>query len=175
MLRGDPGGVSIGAAAKPTACRDTALDLLQRGFWPVVIRARGENYHGQGGDKTAEGKEPYMKGWGSQKITSGELNHEYQVCPDRGIGICLGPERGPDGTWLADFEGDGPQAEKSYLMLTGGVALSTMSWISARGFHHEHTVDGNRLLALLAQAGGKEGTGIKSGVWKLDCCCPIWR
>src|SRR3712207_8246528 len=55
-----------------------------------------------------------------------------QTCALPILGICLGPGRAPDGKWLADLEGDGPEAEESRAALLGGELLETMGWSSAR-------------------------------------------
>src|SRR5262249_26282902 len=94
-----------------------------------------------------------------------QLKETYKA--GRGLGRCLGPGRGPGGSWLIDLEGDGEAADDSLITLMGGEVVETLGHSSARGSHHFFTTDGERFLELLAAAGGKEGAGIKAGVWKL--------
>lgn len=147
-----------------------ALELLNLGFWPVAIRARGEKLSGSD-EKTriAEGKEPMGKSWGLQSWDDEKLHGCLIANPRRGVGICFGPERGPGGSWLADLEGDSPEAVQSLAIVLGSdQPPQTPSWGSVRGGHAMFSVDGERLLTLLARAGAKEGTGIKAGVWHLE-------
>jgi hypothetical protein len=143
---------------------ETALDLLDRGFWPVPIYPPGVRL----GKRITKGKEPIGERWGAKRWTEKKLRDTFRRFPTAGVGICLGPGRGPDGSWLIDLEGDGPQAAESLAIFLGGETVHTIGWSSARGSHIVLTCDGERLLQLLAAARAKEGTGIKSGVWKLD-------
>jgi hypothetical protein len=147
-----------------TEALKTALDLLGRRFWPVPIYPPGVRL----GKRTTKGKEPIGEGWGAERWTEERLREAFRRFPTAGVGVCLGPNRGPHGSWLIDLEGDGPRAAKSRAILLGSEIIPTMGWSSARGSHVLFTCDGERLLQLLAAAGAREGTGIKSGVWKLD-------
>ena len=141
---------------------ETALELRGRqDLWPIAIYPPGIERNGQ----LTKGKEPIGASWGVARWSEWDLRRRWRQYPNAGCGIGLGPERGPDGTWLADFEGDGPQAEESYLKLMGGEVAITMGWQSVRGFHRIHIVSGEQLLDLLSRAGAKEGKGLKAGVW----------
>ena len=83
------------------------------------------------------------------------------------MGIALGPGRGPNGEWLGDLEGDGPQAADSLEKFLDADLLETMGWGSTRGSHNTFIIDGERLLDLLKAAGATEGSGIGAGVWHL--------
>ena len=131
-----------------------ALRLCDQGFWVVA---------------TVD-KRPRGKAWGATRKTEAELRETWR--PDAGPGICLGPDRAPDGGWLIDLEGDGPQAEESLAMLLGWKIPPTMSWTSARGEHHTFVANGDRLLKLLAAAGAVEGKGHESGKFTLPDVLP---
>ncbi len=154
------------SSTKPPPALETALDLLARGFWPVGIYPPGITLPGR--KKPTNGKEPIGKEWGLDRWTEKRLRDAFRRYPTAGVGICFGPGRGPGGSWLIDLEGDGPRAAESLAILFGGEIVPTLSWSSARGQHHLFAADGKRLLERLAAAGGKEGTGIKSGVWHLE-------
>jgi len=141
---------------------DVALAYLKRGFWPVAIYARGEEIEG----KIKEGKEPIGGAWGLNRWSESKLRGKLAEHPGRGLGFGLGPERGPNGDWLIDLEGDGPQAQESLERLLGDNA-ETMGWDATRGSHNLHTADGERLLQLLEAAGAEQGKGLKAGVWHL--------
>jgi hypothetical protein len=128
---------------------DAAILLVDRGFWvtPTV------------------NKRPYVKAWGLTKNTADGLRAIWK--PEAGPGIILGPGRAPDGRWLIDIEGDGPEAENSYLRLVGGELIETYGWSSVRSPHRLFTANGERLLDLLAAAGAVEGKGHKVGTYKL--------
>lgn len=132
--------------------RDTAVRLLAAGHWPVVIRP-GE-------------KRPVGQDWGKTPHTVDTLRAAFKKYPDAGVGVCLGPGRGPDGRWPIDIEGDGPGAEESRARLFGGEVPETLGWGSARGGHGMHTVDPGRMLAVLARLGAMEGKSHASGVYK---------
>jgi hypothetical protein len=161
---GDPKPPPARPVKPPATALSTALDLLRRGFWPVAIYPPGVKL----GKRVTKGKEPIGKKWGAERWTEQRLRDTFRKYPTAGVGICFGPGRGPNGSWLIDLEGDGPQAAESLTILLGGEIIPTLGWSSTRGTHTVFTADGGRLLKLLAEAGGKEGTGIKSGVWHLD-------
>jgi hypothetical protein len=147
---------------------DTALELLQRGFWPVAIYPPGVTIQTKRGSKVTKGKEPMGgTGWGLHRWDEAKLRRELNSYPQAGVGVCLGPGRAPGGGWLIDLEGDGQDAESSLSTLLGGEYIETIGWSSARGAHNLCQADGDRLLKLLVRAGAKEGTGLKAGVWKL--------
>lgn len=151
-------------ASNGKAIRAAATALLAKGFWPVPIYPPGiERPSG-----VTTGKEPMGAGWGLDRLTVDTINVRLNRHKDARIGICLGPDRGPGGAWIADLEGDGDQAGESLALLLGGELAETMSWSSARGMHHVFAVDGERLLELLTQAGATEGNGSASGVFKLE-------
>lgn len=133
------------------ACLKAALALLKLGYWPVAIRPGA--------------KAPIGKAWGAERWTEERLRETFGRYPRAGVGICFGPGRGPGGSWLIDVEGDGGEAGESLSSLLGGecVDIDTVSWNSARGCHYLFTVDGPRLLKVLASAGAKESGS--PGVW----------
>ena len=84
-----------------------------------------------------------------------------------GVGICLGPGRALDGSWLIDLEGDGPRAAESLAILLGGEIIPTMGWPSTRGEHALFKANGKRLLELLNAAAALQGKGHDSGKFTL--------
>ena len=145
-----------------------ALAMRNRGFWPVAIHARGEIIKNRHGEKTSEGKNPVGFGWGLERWGEARLHHELGRYPQRGLGVCFGPGRGPGGTWLIDLEGDGEGAGQSLERLLGGQIPTTPSWVSRRGDHTIFTADGERLLKLLATTGATERKGSAgAGVWHM--------
>ena len=124
----------------------TALGLLADGFWPTVIDP-GE-------------KKPTYRRWGLDRLTEQHIRQKYRSSPQASVGLCLGPGRGPDGSWIIDLEGDGPGWQEALDKLLGGEQVETMGWSSTRGSHSIFVVDGDRLEPLLAtlQAGRLAGT-----------------
>lgn len=129
--------------------REAFAGLLARGFWPVPIYPRGHVLKGRGG-KPAEGKEPIGAAWGADRWTAGRAAETFKAFPGAGVGVCLGPGRGPGGEWVIDAEGDGPEAEASRLVLFGGETVPTVGWGSTRGGHQLFTGDPERLKAIAA-------------------------
>jgi putative DNA primase/helicase len=114
-------------------------------------------------------KRPIGNGWGLKRWDIDRLSRTFKRYPDAGVGICLGPGRGPDGSNLIDVELDGPDGEAALETLFAGEAVETIGWSSARGGHSLFVLTNasyDRLSAALAQF-GKEGTGIKVGVWHM--------
>jgi hypothetical protein len=132
--------------------KQTAERLLSLGFWPVAI------YPGQ--------KRPIGLEWGLRQWSREFIQGTWENQPEAGVGLCLGPGRGPGGGWLIDLEGDGPEAAESMSILFHGQSIFTASWRSARGLHSVFLADGERLLGALARAGAKEEGGAP-GVWHL--------
>ena len=121
------------------------------------------------GSKTTEdGKRPIGKAWGADRWPVVKLRSEASRIKGAGVGVCLGPGRGPSGGWQIDLEGDGPEAGDSLDAVLGGECVETKGWGSTRGSHNLFIADGDRLLGLLSAAGAKEGTGLKAGVWHLE-------
>ena len=149
--------------------RLVAIRMLERGFWPVPIWPKGaEIACGSNYKRIAQGKEPMGSGWGATKRTIAELNHTYARINDAGVGVCLGPGRGPGGGWLIDIEGDGPKAEESRLALFDGQPFVSIGWKSFRGFHYLYLADRERLLDMLSRLERCEGvTSSLSGVYHL--------
>jgi len=167
----------------PAPAHETALRALQAGLWPVAIEPSG--------------KSPVrIKGWGAVRPTPAGLAGIYHANPGAGVGLCLGPGRGPNGAWLIDVEGDGPLADESRERLFGNPLDSgnaskrsdtesetlgnpeekrsesasecsdTVGWQSARGSHWLYTVDPDRFAAVLARLAGAERRD-KPGVYHL--------
>jgi len=144
---------------------DAALELKNLGFWAHAVYPKG---HKRKDGSITTGKEPIGKAWGLAQWDQGKLRRTFRDYPAAGVGVALGPGRAPGGDWLADLEGDGPEAAGSLETLCGGEVVDTLGWLSARGGHNLFTVDGDRLLSLLQAAGAEEGEGTKAGVWHLD-------
>jgi bifunctional DNA primase/polymerase-like protein len=140
-----------------------AIKLHAAGYWVVPIYPPGARLK----DKLTTGKEPIGKDWGSSRQDLDKLHAAFRRFPEAGIGIALGPDRGPRGTWLIDIEGDGPAAADSLARLLAGDVQQTPGWSSTRGDHTLFTADGPRLLELLDRAGASQRKGAQSGVFKL--------
>jgi hypothetical protein len=153
--------------ASLTTALETATGLHARGLWPIPVYPRGARIKTDDGEKEATGKEPMWSGWGKERRTVPWWEEVIRKTPDVNIGMCLGPGRGPEGRWLADIEGDGPEAEDSRLTLFGGEVVETLGWSSSRGDHEAWLIDGDRLAPILAKLKGCEGSGLNSGVYKL--------
>jgi hypothetical protein len=118
----------------------------------------------------AEKKKPIGKAWGLPRKDIQEINRLLAGNRGAGLGICLGPGRGPHGEWLVDVECDGEQAQDSLSLWFGGEVIKTASWSSARGNHYLLLVDGERLLNLLSACKATEGKGHgKVGAYHLRC------
>jgi P4 family phage/plasmid primase-like protien len=134
----------------------TFIALLGREFWPVGIYPRGVKVRTKKGTSTKEGKEPYGERWGLDRWTVDRARAFFRRYPNGGCGLCLGPGRAPRGGWLADVEGDGPEAEESRAKLFGDEAIETMGWGSVRGGHQLATLDHERMVAILGGLAGCE-------------------
>jgi putative DNA primase/helicase len=129
------------------------LWLSSQGFWPTVVAAGEER--------------PVNKWWGTERLYHDEQVKLRKQFPGSGVGLCLGPGRGPDDCWLAVLECNGVNGQE-FLALLLGSEIRTLGWSSCRGPHQLFDVDGERLLRLLRAAGAREGKGHESGVYKLD-------
>jgi hypothetical protein len=137
----------------------TALALLEAGFSSIAVSSPD-------GGGASPGKRPVERGWGETRQTAEGLKAAYRKFPGANVGLVLGPGRGPDGSWLIDVEGDGPEAEDSRRKLFGGEEVATMSWGSERGRHDLLRVDPARMAPILAALSGCEAKGA-SGVYHL--------
>lgn len=126
------------ASTRPlTGCKtpcDTFIALRARGFWPVATHPKQ--------------KRPIGTKWGAERWTVDKAAQAFKDYTGAGVGVCLGPGRAPDGGWLADIEGDGPEAEASRVALFQGENVETIGWASARGYHRLFRGDGERLKAI---------------------------
>jgi hypothetical protein len=109
---------------------DTALALLERGLWPVVLHPLGATITTKDGPKMAKGKEPIGLAWGKTRPTKADLRRLFGQNPDAGVGVMLGPAAG-----VIDMEVDGAEGEGSLLKLFGGELVETLGWSSRRGPH----------------------------------------
>src|SRR3954454_1712884 len=127
-----------------TNIKATAARLVLFGLWIVATKDKSPDICG--------------RGWGLTRKDIQELNRLLTANRGAGLGIVLGPGRGPGGLWIIDLEIDGPEGENSLLCLLGG-DIATMSWTSRRGRHRLFIVDGERLLELLSACRAVEGKG----------------
>src|SRR3954465_4518325 len=88
-----------GAPFPPASAPGTALWLLARGLWPVVISPPGDPRWPNAG------KSPVGKGWGKQRPSAPALRRLFARYPDAGVGVLLGPAGG-----FVDLETDEPEA-----------------------------------------------------------------
>ena len=130
---------------------EAALDLLRRGFKPLILYPKGFPR----GETVTVGKEPLGKNWGRGPFDESRIIKDAEFFTRRkcgfGIGICLGPGMAPDGGWLCDIEEDGPGARSSMYQLLGSANIETMGWSSARGDHRLFTVDPQQVRARLPE------------------------
>jgi hypothetical protein len=137
-----------GAPAPPTDAAGTALWLLARGLWPVVISPPGDRR------RPNPGKSPIGKGWGKERPSAPALGRLFARHPGAGVGVLLGPAGG-----LVDLETDEPEAAARELVriFPAGVP-ETMGWRSARGEHRLFAWD-VRLAGLVPTAVAPLGEG----------------
>jgi hypothetical protein len=109
---------------------DTALELLRRGLWPVVLYPAGAMIQTRDGPKVATGKQPLGQAWGKTRPTEADLRRLFRAHPGAGVGILLGPAGG-----VVDLEVDGPEGADSLVKLFGGEEVETLGWSSRRGPH----------------------------------------
>jgi P4 family phage/plasmid primase-like protien len=142
-----------------------ALALLELGYWALLIHPNPPDW--KPGEKTE--KRPIGEAWGVERWSVEKIERTAADFPGAGVGIALGPGRGPGGSWPIDLEGDGDQAADSLAKLLGGEVPDTPGWGSARGSHTLFVADGERLLSLLTacKARPKKGAG-HAGVYELD-------
>lgn len=143
----------------PSKASGVAAWLLAEGFHPTMLYSSAEK-------PKEKGKRPIGEGWGLERPTVDAILRIYAGASARGVGVCLGPGKGPGGRWLVDLEGDKEGAEDSLAELLGGEVVETMGWSSARGRHRLFFAD-ERFLEALAAAGAKEGSG-PEGVGKYE-------
>lgn len=143
-MRGGNGGT-----ATTPGILEAAGALLAQGFRPVILYPAGITR----GDKLTGGKEPFGKEWGVKPLSLDVLESDVRHFESKGftpgVGLCLGPGRAPGGLWLADVEGDGPQAEASRTSLFGGELVVTRGWGSVRGEHRLLRCDPDRMTAIV--------------------------
>jgi putative DNA primase/helicase len=156
------------------AILDIGLNLMAQGFRPVLVYPPG--FQRKTGPTT--GKEPFGEAWGLKPITEATLREDVRYFVKRrvtpGWGVCLGSGRAPGEGWLADIEGDGPDAEASRLKLFGGAPPETMGWPSARG-HHQLIVirDEARFRAIVSSLKAFESKdAAQIGVFHIDHALP---
>jgi hypothetical protein len=137
---------------------ETSLLLLKRGFHPTVLYPRGVVVRG---DKPEDGKRPMGNGWALKRITQDLIYDRHLRFPDAevGVGLCLGPGKGPDGRWLIDLEGDGPEADASRAVLFAGEEPDTVGWSSTRG-PHQLFIGDDRLAKIIAKVESKDEKGV---------------
>lgn len=151
-----------GARVNPTGPEKalaTAHRLLKAGFHPVILYPAGVVIDRKRGPET--GKRPMGAGWGKDRITPQTIDDRFQRYPEAGVGICLGPGKGPGDRWPIDLEGDGREAKDSLINLCGGELVATLGWSSARGDHRLYFGDPGRLPEIVRKLATK---GTEPGV-----------
>src|SRR4051812_46974233 len=81
-------GVGAGMPSPPASAPGTALWLLARGLWPVVISPPGDPRWPNAG------KSPIGKGWGTRRPSAPTLRRLFARYPEAGVGVLLGPAGG---------------------------------------------------------------------------------
>jgi putative DNA primase/helicase len=156
--------MSTAIKQEPTA-QDTFVALLTRDFWPIAIYPAGVTIPYR--EKPATGKEPIGKSWGDGRWTVDRGHRAFKENPGAGVGLCLGPGRGPGNLWLIDAEVDGPGGEESRTKLMGGEIIPTMGWFATRGDHLTYTADPDRLAKIMPALKALEARGlVGTGVYK---------
>src|SRR5262249_17272253 len=114
--RGDPRvDREGGPVTHSLSALDTALELLRRGLWPVVLYPAGATIRTRDGPEVATGKEPIGPAWGKTRPTEADIRRLFRAYPGAGIGVLLGPAGG-----VVDLEVDGPEGADSLVKLCGG-------------------------------------------------------
>jgi putative DNA primase/helicase len=137
---------------------EQALEMHDLGYWAIL--------------EHPDEKRPIGEAWGLERWSRDRILEVARHSPRCGAGACFGPGRAPGGSWIWDLEGDGPGADQSRNVLLGSDTVITPTYRARRGIHtffadpHE---EAEKLLALLREAGAKEGKGrSRSGVFHLD-------
>ena len=141
-------GDGPGGPIPPADAPGTALWLLARGLWPVVISPPGDPRWSNAG------KSPIGRGWGEHRPSDPALRRLFARHPAAGVGVLLGPAGG-----LVDLETDEPDAAAGELrrIFPAGVP-ETMGWRSARGEHRLYAWD-DRLARSVRTAVASLGDG----------------
>lgn len=85
----------------------------------------------KGGECTSTGKHPRLAGWEkSASCDEDTINGWWVEWPYANVGIRLGASSG-----IIDFEGDGPDAEKTLTKMFGELVPATPTFVSSRGKH----------------------------------------
>lgn len=109
----------------PRTPLETAIDLLNRGLWPIPITAPDTP------GLVSPGKQPIGAAWGETRHTPESLEAVYAANPGAGVGLKLGPEG-----FVVDIDIDDPELAAPVLKRIFGEALpATLGWSSARGGH----------------------------------------
>ena len=104
---------------------ETALWLLEQGFWPIPISPVNDPR------SPSPGKAPIGRAWGTVRPSPRRLGELYRRHPAAGVGVLLGPSGG-----VIDLEVDDPACAGPLLdrLFRRGVP-ETLGWRSARGDH----------------------------------------
>jgi hypothetical protein len=122
--------------------RETATFLSDHDFWPTILYPTGIVRYG----RVENGKTPIGRKWGRTRLTPNEIEKCFKEFPNAGVGICLGPDKGPGSSWLIDIEVDERESgDASLLKLFGGEIIETMGWGSERGDHRLFYADRARM------------------------------
>jgi putative DNA primase/helicase len=137
--------------------RTAALKLLDQGFHPVITYPPGPDLHGR--ERT--GKEPMGRKWGVDPPTKPAIYGRFSDYPAAGVGLVLGPGKGPNGMALCDIEIDGDRGEASRDRLFGGHTPATAGYASRRGGHLLFAYDPARMTAVRGRVDKDEKGVIK--------------
>jgi hypothetical protein len=106
---------------------DTALELLHRDLFPVLLHPLGASIRKRDGPGKATGKEPIGSAWGKSRPTEASLQARFGRCPAAGVGLVLGPAGG-----VVDLEIDGPRGKESLLSKIAEESMPLVSWVCVR-------------------------------------------